>query len=269
MFYRKRKKSSILESRSSLVLTFMACAVYFFLMLPSVVVVPMSFGDKDEFEFPPSSMSFYLYEKFFTDKSWISATEQSFKVASGTLLLSLILGVSAAYGLVRGKFRGAKALTIFFLSPMLMPAITVALGLYLYFSLLGLSGSTFGLILGHTLVATPFVIITSMSGLRYVDINLENAALILGANRITIFLKVTLPILRPSIIAGGLFSFLISFDEVVIAWFIAGAKTITLPVKMYSSIRWEVSPVLAAVSSLLTMVSIIIFISAALFQKRK
>ena len=151
---------------------------------------------------------------------------------------------------------------------MLVPAITVALGLYLYLSNFGLSGTTLGLILGHTVVATPFVIVTSMAGLRHVDEDLEKAALILGANRLTTFIKVTLPILRPAIIAGGLFAFLISFDEVVIAWFISQATTITLPVKMYSSIRWEISPVLAVVSTLLTVVSVLICLLAALVQKK-
>jgi putative spermidine/putrescine transport system permease protein len=265
---RKRLRKEV-DSQLFLPSRIAAYVVYLFLILPSVVVIPMSFGNKMEFEFPPSTISLFLYQKFFTDKMWIGSAVQSFYVALGTVGLSLILGVTAAYGLVRGKFPGARFLTIVFLSPMLVPVIVVALGLYLYLSSLRLSGTTLGLILGHTVIATPFVIVTSMAGLRHVDERLETVARVLGANRFITFWKVTLPILRPAIFAGALFAFLISFDEVVIAWFVTSPQTITLPVKMYSSIRWEISPVLAAISTMLTVLSVMICLLVALGQKDK
>ena len=246
-----------------------AYLVYFFLILPSLVVIPMSFGNKMEFEFPPSTISLFLYEQFFSDKIWTSSVIQSFYVAFGTVGLSLVLGVSAAYGLVRAKFPGSRILTIIFVSPMLVPVIVVALGLYLYLSSFHLSGTTVGLVLGHTVIATPFVIVTCMGGLRHVDEKLETVARVLGANRFLTFMKVTLPSLQPAMFAGALFAFLISFDEVVIAWFVTSPQTMTLPVKMYSSIRWEISPILAAISTMLTVISVATCLLAALAQKRK
>lgn len=240
---------------------------YAFLLMPSLIVVPMSFGDKDELVFPPQSVSFYLYERYFLDPSWMAATLQSFKVAAGTTVLSLLLGVSAAYGLSRAEFPGKRLLTVFLLSPIFVPAIVVALGLYLYLGQLKLSGTTLGLIAGHTVVTVPFVIVTSLAGLRHVDRNLEIAAMVMGAGRLTVMRRVVLPLLRPTIFAAALFSFLISFDEVVVSYFISNVQQQTLPVKMYSTIHWEISPVLAAVSTLLTVLSLAICLTVALVQK--
>jgi putative spermidine/putrescine transport system permease protein len=268
MHLRKKKLQKDRNIQTSLFNRITSYIIYCYLILPSLIVIPMSFSSKDEFEFPPEKLSLYLYKKFFSDQGWLDSALQSLLVAGGTVLLSLLLGVTAAYGLVRGRFPGAKFLTIIFISPMLVPLIVISLGLYLYLSSLGLSGTTFGLIIGHTLIATPFVIVTSMSGLRQINENLEIAAQIIGAGRLVTFWKVTLPLLRPSIYAGGLFAFLISFDEVVIAWLITNQQTLTLPVKMYSTIRWEISPVLAAVSTLLTLVSVLICLLVAAIQKK-
>jgi putative spermidine/putrescine transport system permease protein len=263
-----RKRSSV-EAQEKLGFTSSLAAWfgYGFLILPSLVVVPMSFGDRDVISFPPENWSFFLYEKFFTDSAWIGSTYQSFFVGICTTFLALCLGVPAAYGLVRGRFPGRTVLTVAFVSPMVIPLIVIALALYLYFSILQIQGSTLALVLGHTTIAVPFVVITAMSGLRNIDPTLERATMIMGAGRIYILYHVTLPLLRPSIVGGGLFAFIISFDEVVISWFISSAETMTLPVKMYSSLRWEISPVLAAVSALLTGLSVIVCLIAAYFQK--
>ncbi len=244
-----------------------AWVIYLFLIMPSLVVIPMSFGDKDEFMFPPESLSFYLYGQYFFESTWMATTLQSFEVAILTTLLSLLFGVTAAYGVVRGNFPGKRFVTLFLLSPILVPVIVVALGLYLYFSTLGLSGTTFGLVLGHTVHATPFVIVIAMAGLRHVDPNLEAAARLMGASHVLTLRKVTLPLLKPTLIAGSLFAFLISFDEVVIAYFVSNTTTETLPVKMYSAIQWEISPVLAAISTLLIVLSLVICVSGTALQK--
>lgn len=240
---------------------------YGFLVLPSVIVIPMSFGDKDVIAFPPENWSVVLYQKFFTDPAWIGSAYQSLIVAFCTTVLAVLLGVPAAYGLVRGRFPGRTVITVIFVSPMVIPLIVIALALYLYFSSLQIQGSTLALVLGHTIIAVPFVVITAMSGLRNIDPTLERATMIMGAGRLSVLFNVTVPLLRPSIVGGGLFAFIISFDEVVISWFISSAETITLPVKMYSSIRWEISPVLSAVSALLTGLSIVGCLIAAYFQK--
>lgn len=247
--------------------TIAAWAVFLFLILPSLVVIPMSFGNSDEFVFPPQGLSTYLYEKYFFDDAWMRTTRQSLVVAVLSTLTCLFFGVTAAYGLVRGTFPGKRVVTLFLLTPMFVPVIVIALGLYMYFATLGLSGTTFSVVVGHTLHGTPFVIVLCMAALRHVDPNLEAAARVMGAGRVHTLIKVTLPLLKPALIASALFAFLISFDEVVIAWFLTTIHTQTLPVKMYSSIQWEVSPVLAAVSTLLTFLAFVICVTGVLVQK--
>jgi putative spermidine/putrescine transport system permease protein len=245
----------------------MAIFGYLFLVLPSVIVIPMSFGTGSELIFPPRSYSFELYRQYFQESTWMAVTSQSVKIGVATMIVSLLLGFAAAYGLHRTDFRGRGTLTIFLMSPMFMPHIAVALAMYLYFSRLGLVGTTFGLVVAHTVVTVPFVMVTAFAGLRYVDRNLELAAETMGAGRLRVVWKVVLPLVMPSIVTAGLFAFLLSFDEVVISYFISSVQSETLPVKMYSSIHWEISPVLAAISSLLTILSLSACIAMSLLQK--
>src|SRR6185437_10319607 len=185
---------------------------YLFMVLPSLIVVPMSFGDKNEFQFPPRAVSLYLYRKYFDDPEWMRATAESLLVAAGATVLALVIGISAAYALARNDFPGKKAVVVFLLSPLFVPSIVIALGLYIYLGELHLVGTTEGLVLAHALITIPFVIITVSSGLRSIDPALERAAYIMGASRLRALVKVTLPLLRPSIAAAALFAFLISFD---------------------------------------------------------
>ncbi len=246
-----------------------AWLILIFMMIPSLVVIPMSFGDRSEFQFPPESLSLFLYEEFFFTSTWMATTVQSFKVAILTTIFSLILGVSAAYGVVRGSFRGKPLVVLFLLTPMLVPVIVIALGLSIYFSFLNISGSTLAIVLGHTLVVTPFVIIFIMAALRHTDPNLEAAARVMGASRLRTLFKVTLPQLKPALVTSGLFAFLLSFDEVVIALFVSGRESQTLPVKMYDNIRWEISPVLAAISTLLTLLALAACLVAILYERHE
>ena len=245
----------------------LAWLVYGFLILPSIVVIPMSFGDKDEFVFPPQSFSFYLYRKYFLDSNWVETTLVSLQVAAGATCLSLVLGIGGAYALSRLDFPGKKLLTLFLISPMFVPAIVLGLGLYLYFGVAHITGTVAGLIAGHTVVTLPFVVVTALAGLRHIDRNLELAATVMRAGRQMVLRRITLPLLAPTILVAGLFSLLTSFDEVVISYFISSAQLHTLPVKMYSSIHWEISPVLAAISTLLTAASLLICLEVAALQK--
>ncbi|MCX7356050.1 MAG: ABC transporter permease [Alphaproteobacteria bacterium] len=248
--------------------TTVAWFILLFLMLPSFVVVPMSFGGKFEMMFPPTTFDTILYERFFSTGNWIATTITSFKVAIGATVLALLLGVPAAYGIVRGTYPGKKIVALFLLSPILVPVIVLALGMYLYLASFKATGTDFGLIIAHGVLTTPFVIVTCMAGLRHIDPNLETAATIMGASVMQTFFKVTLPLLKSAMFAGGLFAFLMSFDEVVVAFFITEASTMTLPVKMYSSIKWEISPILAAISSLLTFLSLVVCLIGAAAQKK-
>lgn len=245
----------------------MAALVYAFLLAPSLLVIPISFGSDDQITFPPHGFSLRLYEQFFSSPSWTLPLWQSVQVAALTTVLSLLVAVPAAYGMVRHEFPGKQVLVVLLMSPVAIPVIVIALGLYLYLSFLGLTGTLFGLVVAHTVYVSPFVIVTVAAGVRKLDSRLEFAATMMGANRRTVFSSVVLPQLGPSILAGALFAFLISFDEVVLAWFLTGAKTATLPVKMYSAIQWEISPVIAAVSTLLTILSFVACTVAAVFQR--
>ncbi|MBL8703681.1 MAG: ABC transporter permease [Rhodospirillales bacterium] len=246
--------------------TFAAC-VYFFLLMPSLIVVPMSFGDKREIMFPPANFSLTLYQEYFFASTWMATTLQSLKVALASAAISLVVGFLAAYALVRYDFPGKRLLNLLLLSPILVPVIIVALGTYLYFSSLGITGTTAALVVAHSVHTVPFVIVTLMAGLRHVDPNLERVAELMGASRMTVLRRVTLPLLKPALFAGAMFAFLISFDEVVLSWFISNTLTQTLPVKMYSSIQWEVSPVIAAVSTILTVLSLVACLISAAMQK--
>ncbi len=240
---------------------------YIFLVLPSVIVIPMSFGTGSELVFPPRSYSLELYRQYFQESTWMAVTWQSVKIGAATMIASVVLGFAAAYGISRAEFRGKGLLTIVLLSPMFMPHIAIALAMYLYLSRLGLVGTTMGLVAAHTVVTVPFVIVTAFAGLRYVDRNLELAAETMGAGKLRIVWKVVLPLVVPSIIVAALFAFLLSFDEVVISYFISSVQSETLPVKMYSSIHWEISPVLAAISSLLTLLSFAACVAMSFLQK--
>jgi putative spermidine/putrescine transport system permease protein len=247
--------------------TLLAGLVYAFMLAPSLIVIPVSFGTQHEVRFPPREFSFELYQIFFSSAAWTGPLLQSLKIACLTTILALATAVPAAYGIVRHDFPGKKAITLLLMSPLVIPAIVMALGLYLYFSYIRLTGSTLALVLGHTIYVTPFVIVMVAAGVQKLDPNLEFGATLMGAGRYRMFATVVLPQLAPSIMAGGLFAFLISFDEVVISWFLVSATTTTLPVKMYSSIQWEISPVIAAVSTMLTVLSFVICMLTAALQR--
>lgn len=244
--------------------------IYGFLMLPTLVVIPMSLTGDRVLEFPPRSWSLDLYREFFGlggPAVWIDSTLLSLRVALITTILAVLAGVPAAYGLVRGTYPGRMLVTVFLLSPLFIPTVVLALALYLYFAPLRLTGSELSLVLGHAIAVTPFVILSCMSGMRRIDPNLELAAAVMGAGKLRVMCTVIVPLLAPSIVAGGLFAFLMSFDEVVISYFLSATGSMTLPVRMYSSIEWEISPVLAAASSILTVASIAICLLASHFRK--
>jgi putative spermidine/putrescine transport system permease protein len=239
-----------------------AYLVYAYLLAPSLIVIPMSFGTGKELAFPPHGFSLGFYAEYFQTSTWMMTTAQSVLVASCSTALACCLGFAAAYALIRCNFPGKRLMNVVLLSPVMVPAIVVALGSYLYFSTIGLR-PTLGLILAHAIHTAPFIMVTSMAGLRAVDPRLETAAIIMGAGRLTVLRRVTLPLVRPALVAGAMFAFLISFDEVVIAYFVTNPATQTLPVKMYSSIQWQVSPVIAAISTLLTLLSLVVCVAGA------
>ncbi len=244
-----------------------AWLVYLFLIVPSLIVVPMSFGTSNELVFPPQQWGLDLYAKALDPaQGWLSAGGRSFVLGLIATGLALMMGVPAAYGLSRTNFFGQKALSFMLLSPIFAPTIVVALALYLYFATLHINGSMLGLVMGHAVIITPFLVVTTLSGLKHLDRNIENAAMVMGATQLQVFFRVVLPAIKGPVLSGSLFAFLLSFDEVIVSWFIARSDQPTLPVKMYSSIQWEVSPVLAAISTFLVFITVIVSLVSAFAQ---
>jgi putative spermidine/putrescine transport system permease protein len=184
------------------------------------------------------------------------------------MVLATVLGTPAALGLVRGSFPGKRLINAFILSPLIAPAIIVAVGVYFFYALIGVVGNPLALILAHTALAVPFVVINVTATLQGFDERLEYAAMNLGATPWRTFWQVTLPIIRPGVLAGAVFAFISSFDELVVALFVSGTGAVTLPRKMWQSIRFEIDPTIAAVSTILIVLTSALFLGAELLRRR-
>jgi putative spermidine/putrescine transport system permease protein len=223
-----------------------------FLCAPILIVVVVSFNSSEFIQFPPRAFSLRWYENYFGSRQWIEPTLLSLRIAFVTMVLSTLLGSAAAIGLTRGRFRGRRALEFFFVSPKVMPTIV------LLFARFKLVGQPLALYLAHTVVATPLVIVIVSAALKTTDSAIELAARSLGAGYFRTLWHVTLPTILPSMVSGAAFAFLLSFDEVVLAIFLGGPTTTTLPKRMWESVRYEIDPTLTAISTLLVIVPIVI-----------
>lgn len=238
-----------------------------FLFAPIIVIVITSFNDSQYLQFPPHKWSLRWYENFFTSAHWYEPALLSFRVAAITMINATVLGTLAAIGIVRGRFPGRKIIELFFVSPIVVPIIVLAVGLYFLFSTMHLIGDPTSIYLGHTVIATPLVTVVVSAALRTSDSSMELAARSLGANFPRTLWRVTIPAVRPAILSGALFAFLISFDEVVIAIFLGGPRATTLPKRMWDSIRFEIDPTLSAISSMLAIVAICVLIGVELVRR--
>jgi putative spermidine/putrescine transport system permease protein len=236
-----------------------ACgAIYFFLMLPLLVVFPISLSSAPYMQFPPPGLSWQWYERYLDDPQWVDATWRSLYIGSATAILALLLGVPLAFSLARGRFLGRGLLDRIAMAPIIVPTIILSVAVYGLFAKLKLIGEWYGLVVAHTVLALPFVVLVMVAGLRDFDRALEQAAEGLGASRWRTLTRVTLPILRPSLVSAGLLAFITSFDEVVVALFLSGAR-MTLPKKMFDNILMEIDPTIAAVSVMqILLVSIVL-----------
>ena len=238
-----------------------ACAaIYFFLMLPLLVVFPISLSSAPYMQFPPPGLSWQWYGRYFNDPQWIDATIRSLQIGLATSVLALALGVPLSFSLVRGKVPARQLLDRLTMAPIVVPTIIFSVAIYGLFAKMKLIGEWYGLALAHTVLALPFVVLVMISGLRDFDRTLEQAAEGLGASRIETLRRITLPILRPSLISAGLLAFISSFDEVVVALFLSGAR-MTLPKKMFDNILMEIDPTIAAVSVMqILLVGMVLFL---------
>jgi putative spermidine/putrescine transport system permease protein len=226
-----------------------------FLIAPSLIVIPMSFSAGETLSFPPPGYSLRWYENFFTQPEWQSAARNSVIVAVLTTIVATVLGTGVSIALMRGSVPARNLATSLFLTPMIVPAIVTAVAVYGLYVRFRLVGTIQGLVLAHTVLALPFVMINVSAVLQGMDIRLEHAARSLGATPVRTFFLVTLPLIRPGILAGALFAFITSFDELVVALFISGDRAATLPVQIWSGLRFEINPTVAAVSTLLIVLS--------------
>ncbi|WP_082056690.1 ABC transporter permease [Pseudomonas sp. 10-1B] len=232
-------------------LTFLAVLIALFIAVPLLIVVPMSFSANASLQFPPSAYWLGNYQHFFSDINWMQPLFNSLLIGVATVVLTLLLAIPASFALVRHHFIGRNAFNLLLMLPMIVPQIVMALGYYMYFGSLGLTQSFTGIIIAHTCLGIPVATLIITAALKSFDNNLERAASSLGARSLTTFRLVTFPVLRPAILVAALFSFIQSFDETVIAVFISGRDTATLPRQMFNSFRMEADPVISAASSFL------------------
>lgn len=238
-----------------------------FLLLPILVIVALSFGSSQWLQFPPPGWTLHWYEEVFADPDWLSAFLTSLEIAVVVTVLSVAIGLMAAFGLTRGTFFGREALRALFLTPMILPVVVLAVALYAFFLRVQLNGTFLGFVLAHLVVALPFSIIALCNALERFDVNIETAAIVCGASPLEAKLRVTLPGIKLGIASAAIFSFLASWDEVVIAIFMASPDLQTLPVRIWSTLRQDLSPVIAAVSTLLIALTAGLMGLAALIRK--
>lgn len=225
--------------------------VLLFLLLPILVIIPLSFSASSFLSYPMPGWSLQWYDNLFSSAEWARATRNSFIVAPLATILATILGTMAAVGLARVNFWGKGALMSLLIAPMVVPIVVVGVSTYLFFARIGINDTYLGLVLVHAALGAPFVLTTVLATLQNFNSNLIRASLSLGAGPLTTFFRVTLPIIAPGVISGALFAFATSFDEVVVTLFIAGPTQVTLPRQMFTGIRENINPTIAAVATLL------------------
>ena len=242
-------------------------ALYF--ILPTLIVIPMSFSSASTFQFPPKDFSLRLYENFFTNPAWLSSLGNSVVVAILASLLATTVGTAAALGLHRLTGRLARFMRTLLMVSMVTPAIVIAVAVYISFLQWHLVGSLWGYVLAHAAIGIPFVLVAVTGALGGLDPKLLRASASLGASPMRTFLRVTMPLISRGIVTGAIFAFVTSFDEVVIALFLRAPAFQTLPVQMYNSVTVEIDPTIAASSSIVVVVVTLIILVPQLVGARK
>lgn len=243
-------------------------AILFFLVLPTLIVIPMSLGEASHLQFPPRGLTLRWYRDYFADPDWMAATWFSLRIALATTLAATVIGTLASIALVRGRLPGAGLIHTLTLSPMVVPHIVIAVALYLVFAPLGLTGNFVGFLIAHTALSVPYVVITVTAALQRFDPALELAALNCGASRVQAFFHVVLPNILPGVAAGAVFAFIASFDEATVSFFLSGVEGRTITRKLFEDVDYNLTPIIAAVSSVMVMVSLALMGSVQLVRGR-
>ncbi|SDA87567.1 ABC transporter permease [Sinorhizobium sp. NFACC03] len=243
-------------------------SILFFLLLPTLIVIPMSLSETNHIEFPPRGLTLKWYSAYFNDPDWMAATWFSFRIALATTAAATITGTMAALAIARGCLPFKSALQALALGPMIVPHIVLGVALYLAFSPLQLTGSFLGFLIAHTVLAIPYVIIPVTASLQRFDPTLELAALNCGANRLRAFFFVVLPNIASGVAAAAVFAFLASFDEATVAFFISDIGGKPIGRKMFEDIDFNLTPVIAAVSTVLVATSLLLMGTVHLVSAR-
>jgi putative spermidine/putrescine transport system permease protein len=275
-FFNKHVSETQIKLKDRLWLYIFSGLILFLLIVPSLIVIPMSFSESQYLEFPPKSFSLRWYENYFFSwkvengfNDWMAATWTSIKVAILTILVATPIGTMAAYGLINSNSRLRSILFPIMISPMMVPVILVAIGLFYFFVQFKMVNSIPGLVLGHSLVAMPLVLIIILSALKNYDMNQEKVARSLGATRLRAFMEITLPQIKFSIISASLIAFLTSFDEVIISLFVSGGDNSTITRSMFLALRDQIDPTIAAISTILIIISSGLLLITQIFGKQK
>jgi putative spermidine/putrescine transport system permease protein len=262
--------------------------IFFFLIAPIVVIIPLSFNAENFFTFTPEMLSLdpagfstKHYQDFFTSSDWQLALRNSLKIAPVATFLSVSLGTLAAIGLSQSHVPFRRAIMAILISPMIVPLIISATGMYFFYSNpyiptpfgridlpFTLTGTYWGVVLAHAALGIPFVIITVTATLVGFDQSLTRAAANMGANPVTTFFRVQMPLILPGVVSGGLFAFITSFDEVVVVLFVGSAGQKTLPWQMFTGLREQISPTILAVATILIAVSVVLLIVVEMLRRR-
>ncbi len=245
------------------------CGLGFLFMLgPIVVIIPISFSSSSLLNYPLPGLSLKWYEAVFVPFPWMLALKNSLIIGVSTMILATILGTLAAYGLTSANFRFKGLVMGLLVSPMVVPLAITGLALYFFFSRTGLIGTHIGLIFAHTVLAIPFVVITVSATLQGFDRNMVRAAASLGARPLNAFRQVTLPLIMPGVVSGAIFAFVTSFDEIVVALFIATPAQFTLPRQLFAGLRDKLDPSIVAIATLLIAVSVLLMVVVELLRWR-
>ena len=255
-------------------LIFCAC-VFLFLIAPILVIIPLSFNAEPYFTFTEGMMSLdreaysvRWYKDIATNPQWIFSAKNSIIVATCSTLIATVLGTLAALGLSQSHMPYRPLVMGVLISPMIVPLIISAAGMFFFYSKIGLSQTMPGLILAHAVLGTPFVVITVTATLAGFDHSLTKAAQSLGSGTSRTFFKIQMPLILPGVVSGALFAFITSFDEVVVVFFLAGFKQRTIPRQMWAGIREQISPTILAVATILVCVSILLLTTVELLRRR-
>ncbi|KIC10387.1 polyamine ABC transporter permease [Leisingera sp. ANG-M1] len=249
--------------------------IFFFLIAPIVVIIPLSFNAQDFFTFTPEMLrldpegfSLKHYRNFFGDDSWQTSMWNSLKIAPMATIVSVTFGTLAAIGLSQPHVPFRRAIMAILISPMIVPLIISAAGMYFFYSRIGLQGTYMGVVLAHAALGIPFVIITVTATLVGFDRSLTRAAANMGADPVTTFFRIQMPLIMPGVISGGLFAFITSFDEVVVVLFVGSAGQRTLPWQMFTGLREQISPTILAVATILVAISIMLLATVEMLRRR-